>query len=349
MHAVAAPESRPARIRFHATGSEYFRIWIVNLFLTIITLGIYSAWAKVRSQQYLYASTELADASFEYHGDPRAILKGRLIAVLLVGLYSLAGHFAPLAGLGIALLMGVAAPWFILKSLQFRLRNASYRGIHFRFAGDVHDAYTTYLVRPLLNGPTLFMALPFVVQRSKAWLHNHSRYGSARFSFDATVGSFYRLYAGFLVVFMAGVVALGWLIFSGHVPTDGTLSARDARAEEASYMIFGVYAWLFLLYPLFHSFLQNLVWNHTQLEGHQFHSDLRLGRLTWITLSNYLGVICTLGLFLPFAKIRLLRYRLEAISLQPDGSLDDFVAGVAEQVGTLGEGMADLMDFDVTV
>ncbi len=31
--------------RFTGNGGEYFRIWIVNLMLTIVTLGIYSAWA----------------------------------------------------------------------------------------------------------------------------------------------------------------------------------------------------------------------------------------------------------------------------------------------------------------
>jgi uncharacterized membrane protein YjgN (DUF898 family) len=38
---------------FRGTGGEYFRIWIVNLLLTILTLGIYSAWAKVRQLRYL--------------------------------------------------------------------------------------------------------------------------------------------------------------------------------------------------------------------------------------------------------------------------------------------------------
>ena len=33
--------------KFTGKASEYFGIWIVNLFLSLITLGIYSAWAKV--------------------------------------------------------------------------------------------------------------------------------------------------------------------------------------------------------------------------------------------------------------------------------------------------------------
>jgi uncharacterized membrane protein YjgN (DUF898 family) len=79
--ATTAPATHDLPIEFHATGGEYFRIWIVNLLLSIITLGIYSAWAKVRRLRYFYGSTMLDGASFEYHGRPIAILKGRIIVV----------------------------------------------------------------------------------------------------------------------------------------------------------------------------------------------------------------------------------------------------------------------------
>ena len=45
---------------FHGNGADYFRIWIVNLLFSILTLGIYSAWAKVRTKKYFYGNTELA-------------------------------------------------------------------------------------------------------------------------------------------------------------------------------------------------------------------------------------------------------------------------------------------------
>ncbi len=43
---------RTLRFEFTGDGREYFRIWIVNVSLTVITLGIYSAWAKVRRMRY---------------------------------------------------------------------------------------------------------------------------------------------------------------------------------------------------------------------------------------------------------------------------------------------------------
>src|SRR5262245_52514343 len=77
-------DPRPLPFQFSASGGEYFRIWIVNLLLTIVTLGIYSAWAKVRRLRYFYGSTQIAGSSFEYHGRPLQILKGRLIAAALL-------------------------------------------------------------------------------------------------------------------------------------------------------------------------------------------------------------------------------------------------------------------------
>ena len=79
---------------FTGKGWEYFRIWIVNLLLTILTLGVYSAWAKVRRLQYFYRNTRLDGASFEYHGTPIAILKGRVNASLAAttGVVTVDGH-----------------------------------------------------------------------------------------------------------------------------------------------------------------------------------------------------------------------------------------------------------------
>jgi uncharacterized membrane protein YjgN (DUF898 family) len=72
-----APEADGLGFSFSGDGAVYFRIWIVNLLLSILTLGIYSAWGKVRSHQYLYGHTRFAGSSFGYHGKPLAILKGR--------------------------------------------------------------------------------------------------------------------------------------------------------------------------------------------------------------------------------------------------------------------------------
>ena len=76
-------DERLVQPEFTGTAAEYFRIWIVNLFFTLATLGIYSAWAKVRKRRYFYGSTRLDGDSFDYFASPKAILNGRIIAVAI--------------------------------------------------------------------------------------------------------------------------------------------------------------------------------------------------------------------------------------------------------------------------
>ena len=124
---AAQPQGAPAihEVEFRGRGGEYFRIWIVNLALSVLTLGLYSAWAKVRTQRYFYGNTYLAGQSFEYHASPWRILVGRLIALALLLGYSASVVLVPLSfGLWL-LILGAALPWLANASLRFDARNSS--------------------------------------------------------------------------------------------------------------------------------------------------------------------------------------------------------------------------------
>ena len=71
--ATANSQSSHHPFEFWGSGGEYFRIWIVNVALTLATLGIYSPWAKVRNNRYIYGNTTVADGHFDYHADPLVI------------------------------------------------------------------------------------------------------------------------------------------------------------------------------------------------------------------------------------------------------------------------------------
>ena len=50
----ATIETQPyEKIEFTGAAREYFGIWIVNIILSVCTLGIYSAWAKVEEKRIL--------------------------------------------------------------------------------------------------------------------------------------------------------------------------------------------------------------------------------------------------------------------------------------------------------
>ena len=136
--------------RFTGSGKEYFRIWIVNLFLSVVTLGVYSAWAKVRRLQYFDRNTLLAGATFDFDGDPRAILRGRVLAVALLAAYHYAFGFSLAAGIAVVAVLFISLPFMMRGALRFRLRNTRYRGLRFDFAGSARGAYAAYLPPVLL-------------------------------------------------------------------------------------------------------------------------------------------------------------------------------------------------------
>ena len=58
-----SPETH--KFEFHGNAVEYFMIWFANLFLTIVSCGIYAPWAKVRTKKYLYRNIILNNVFFD--------------------------------------------------------------------------------------------------------------------------------------------------------------------------------------------------------------------------------------------------------------------------------------------
>src|SRR5689334_3603422 len=141
---MAAPP-RALAFRFTGRASEYFRVWIVGIALSVLTLGVYSAWAKVRTQQYLYRHTWLEGTSFEYLAVPRDLLAGRaLLAAVLVAVFLLEVFYSAAAAAA-ALVYIAAEPWVIVRSVGFRARNSAFRNVRFGFWASLGDAYRVFL------------------------------------------------------------------------------------------------------------------------------------------------------------------------------------------------------------
>ena len=381
----AAAES-PQRFRFTGSGGEYFRIWIVNLLLTILTLGIYSAWAKVRRLQYFYRHTEVAGSSFDYHGSPLSILVGRAVAFVLLIAYNASGKISFTATFIALAVMVVVLPWLLRNSFRFRLRYSSYRGLRFSFKAGNAQAYATFvpygffallflgLTAWVFGGqmPTdpeesmdpqkahIFLGLmatagvayalviPLLHQRLKRFQHGNAWFGLTPFSFDASAGRFYSIYALTGLIWMGSALAVG-LIVAITAGIGGLFGDEGPAVPRGLLMLIplGSLALLAIAGAYFSARIANLVWNATRLGEHRFESRLRVLPLMWILLTNMLLVLITLGLYMPWAAVRLARYRAENLVLHPAGSLEAFLAGAEGEVGAVGEETLDMFDFDI--
>lgn len=348
------PTSWPeTAFEFHGSAREYFRIWIVNLALSIVTLGIYSAWASVRTRRYFYANIRLAGSPFEYNAQPQPILRGRLIAALMFGCYVLAGRTSHTMQLIAAAVIAIILPWLIVRGLSFRARYSAWRGLSFRFDRDYPGAYKWYLAMYLLIPLTLGLIYPWIKAKQQQWTVGHHRYGNAPFDFKADVTDYYLVVFATIGIILALALVLG-LAFGGFIATVDRYAGTDiAKAHPLLFLgvIYALYVPAYLMvYAYNRSRMLNLLYNGAQLAGgHRLRSTLGCMAMFWIYFSNLVAIVCTLGMATAWAKVRMVRYRAAHLVLQPAGDLDAFVAatGAQTEVGALGAEMDGFFSIDI--
>lgn len=137
-------------VKFNGSGFEYFKIWIVNILLTIVTLSLYYPWAKVRNHRYFYANTQVGEHNFEYHATGKQLFPGYLIALSLFIIYVVMQQFSPIGSVVVLLILFLSFPWIIWKSLQFNLKMTSYANVRFGFVGSLGDSYFNFMLLLIL-------------------------------------------------------------------------------------------------------------------------------------------------------------------------------------------------------
>ncbi|MYM63208.1 DUF898 family protein [Pseudomaricurvus sp. HS19] len=357
---------------FHGSGGEYFRIWIVNILLTIATLGIYSAWAKVRTRQYFYGNTELDGSRFTYLANPVAILKGRVLALALVVAY-VVGTSTPLWWVSaLAVLMAILMiPFFVQRALTFNARYSEWRNLRFDFDGSFRIAmliftglplsaliligvtaetinlWTTsvgWLVAPMLL--VLVMGVPYFLYRQNRYWVSHSMYGSRHFQFGADSSQFLRLWLKLLLCAAAAALLAGLaLALKGALTATSMVGPGGEDSSAGTVLVLPlvllVYAVMGLCYLLplicFSVGANNLVYNNTRLGDFRLQANYELGSYGKLVLVNVLLTLLSLGLYRPFAMVRTARYRAAHTRLLAAASLAAFVAREQEQVGAQGE------------
>jgi uncharacterized membrane protein YjgN (DUF898 family) len=372
---------QPERLAFQftGTGAEYFRIWVVNLLFTILTFGVYSAWAKVRRQRYFYRNTKVDGAIFDYHGNPASILKGRILVLVLLVAYKIALEISPAAGSIIALVLVAMVPWLLARSFRFKMINSGYRGLRFRFAGTAGAAYRMLSLFPVLAALAVFYVWNVVLMAPtgigkpavilgvlllltilatvplahfllKRYQHDNAYFGHTPVFFDAKALDFVKVYAqaiGFLLLGSVSAAIFGFLTKKLFMALQATMFGW---VFALFYGVVSAYAFYLFVRPFLESRLQNLVWKHTELAGHRFVSTASARKLLLLHATNLMFTTLSLGLFKPFAVMRLMKYRIESLSLVPEGSLDEFLSEHAgDNAGAIGQEAGDLFDIEIAL
>jgi len=361
--ATTAEQPRELALKFHGSAQEYFRIWIVNLCLTLITLGIFSAWAKVRKKRYFYSHTTVGGTPFQYLGRPVPILKGRVIAASAFLTYYASSHFFTSLLPYVFAAGAVLAPWVLVRSAAFNARYSAFRNMTFHFDGKYQGALKALYLWGIIPAFVLGMlfnwwgkyaiaavavlvfgvSFPWWIRRLRNFLISHSSYGNRNGIFSATGGQFFGVY------FRSGLIMVGIVMVVGVLSAMMVASITKKSQLVVWFFAVPMYAGYVLAYAYVQAHSSNLVWNHTRLGPLRFQSTLRGWGMAKLYVTNALAIIASLGLLIPWAVMRTLRYRADHMRVLQEGDLAEFQGSDMSAVEAIGAETVDFFDMDLSL
>ncbi|UXS02858.1 YjgN family protein [Agrobacterium tumefaciens] len=349
--AVATDTRAYERGVFKGSAGEYFGIWIVNILLTIITIGIYSAWAKVRRKRYFNGSTELAGRAFGYHATGGQIFKGRLIAFAFIIVMQIFATLLPVLAFIPAILFVAFLPWLVMRSIRFNARVTSYRNVRFDFAGKTGGAF----VSVVLGGFVAFISFGILAPLASRWVNRYVfgnlRYGDRPFSADPKIGALYRVWIiPAIMVVVGGTVFsfLGFAIFAANSALADDETTAITMALGSLYIgLFGAFLVYGLAGIVYRAGVRNVVISSMFLDGkHRLLSDVNRGRYLWIVISNLVLSVITLGLMRPWAAVREARYSVEHTGIHFDGDMGEVLSSIEATGAAVSAEYMDMEGFE---
>lgn len=306
------------KFSFNGEGGKLFGIVIINLLLTVITVGLYYPWAKAALLQYIYKETELAGTPFTFHGTGKEMFKGFIKAVgIILIIYGILFLFTylemPIIGAIIFYVCFIGLlPLIIHGAMRYRMSRTSWRGIHFGYRGDL-KVFSKKFFKDIFFSIITFGIYSFwMIINIRKYTIGHVRYGDVKFSYKGDGGTFMGLYIG------------GYLL---------------------TIITFGIYGFWWMK-DLFNYY-------YTNIELHQDNKRIPLkstitgGGLFSLMIINLLIVIFTFGIGAPWAQVRTLKYLCEHLFVDKEFNPNTVIQTEEEYKDATGEDLGDMFDIGI--
>ncbi len=309
--------------RYDGRAGDLFRIYLQNVVLTVLTLGIYKFWAKVRMTRYHHQHTSFAGGRFDYHATGAekfaGFCKGMLILAPLAGAIYLACQLLvpPEAAFAVGfwafvLVLFLLRPLILVASQRFNLSRTTWSNLRLRFTGRVGAAYRLYLTDLLLIVCTLGIYTVWHQCNVRRFRMRHTQLGDHKFGYHGQGGELFAISVG------------GMLL---------------------CYLTLGLYV------PWYIAGMHRFHVTNTSFDGRRFQSRLRGGHVVALGAPALLAIVLTLGLAIPWALNRWWRLTTDTTSYAGAIDVDKLravhdagAAATIEGVGEAGEALAELGD-----
>ena len=285
--APVLPVPELGRFDFTGDGATLLALYLKLIFFSIFTLGVYSFWGRVAIRQYLWSQIRLAGQPFAFYGTGKEMFLGWLklmgILILFYGSAAVAliylGEQTASGMVGLILILGFAllAPLALHGAIRYRWSRTSWQGRRFAYRGDFWKLAAIVWMGLLLTAISLSLYLPIFITNLRRYVVENTWFGGQQFEFSGDGKQLLWPYVKFLLLL---------------IPT------------------------LTLYRFWFDAKLGNFNWQNTKFAGVPFRSALSGDGLLIPTFTNAILTVFTLGIGLPWAVCRQLRYLTENLQLE---------------------------------
>jgi uncharacterized membrane protein YjgN (DUF898 family) len=354
------PPPQTLQVKFTGAGRTYFVVWLVNLLLTVLSLGLFWPFAQARKQVFFHQHTLVGGHALSFDANPWTQFQTHLLLIGLCLLNGLVYLFKPELLWLPALLLALLWPALWQASLVFRFSHTQWQGVNLGFAGTVTQAYGVMLPLCLpalfgvllmslnifpswaqlsqtqtLLGPLGVMLLgmvlvfPWQLLRLHAYVRGACIFASERSHLDpfALAKPVYLLHLKML--------AMALLMLAAFSAVAAALARAGLNTGLAASLTLSCLAFPLVLHPYFKAHMQNLLWGRTASAHISFRSTLSYRQLFWLNLQNCVLVVLTLGLYWPIAVVKNTRLKMAAMSVLMQGELDSWPALTSPPAGSL--------------
>jgi len=302
------------KVSFHGKSLTLLRLYVVSNLLSVLTLGVYHFWGKVKIRKYLYGSTEIFGERLSFSGTGKELFLGWLKAMLIIAVVlsvpnALASFVHPAFGLLIIPIMFALLPAVLVGAWRYKLSRTHWHGASFSFSGTAKEFMKIHIKGTLLSLVTLGLYGPYFHAEKERFWRGNSNFGTGSFSYDGKAGDIRK---DFLKAWLLTIPTLGlcWLWYS----------AKVARYD----------------------------WQHTNFGSLRFSFDATGRQLFSFLAGNMLLLFLSFGLAYPWVVVRGINYFSRHMAMK--GEID--FAGIAhapQSAKAVGEGLAGVLDIDVAM
>ncbi|NLR60520.1 DUF898 domain-containing protein [Chitinophaga polysaccharea] len=317
-YSPSGPVAIAPSLSFKGSGSSYFGILIVNMLLSVVTLGFYYPWARAARLRFLYASTEMEGSRFAWNGTGKEMFIGFLKALgILLVIGALVGLFAWMKVPFLGLLVYLAAIVFVVPvaihgANRYHWSRTTWRGIRFGYRGNRNEFVKLFIREMLLTIVTLGFYGSWMFMKIRNYVVGNIRFGSGEFFYEGDGWEYFKmnLKGYFLTIITLGIYGFWW------------------QADIFRYNIDHM--------RLLHG---DKVFN--------FRSTASGGAFAGLLILNALLLIFTLGIGYAWVQTNTIKFLMDNVEIEGNIALDELAQTEEEYKNATGEDLADMLDLSI--